>query len=117
MPANKSINYVELCAQNLEETKQFFTGVFGWGFEDYGPDYAAITGAGLDGGFYRGELKCDYASSGAVVVLFADDLEDAQKRVEAAGGKIDKPIFSFPGGRRFHFVEPSGNELAVWSDK
>lgn len=117
IPANNSINYVELCARELEATKQFFGDVFGWGFEDYGPDYSAITDAGLDGGFYRGELKSTYENSGAIVVLFADDLEDTLARVEAGCGIIEKPIFSFSGVRRFHFIEPSGNELAMWSDK
>jgi uncharacterized protein len=117
MPANNSINYVELPARDIEATKQFFTAAFDWGFEDYGPDYVAITDATVDGGFYRSELKSSVAAGGALVVLYSDALEEAQSRVENAGGSISTEIFSFPGGRRFHFIEPSGNELAVWSEK
>lgn len=113
---NAKINYVEFPARDIESTKAFFTEVFGWSFEDFGPDYAAFSNQGIDGGFYR----CDKASiadaGGALVILYSDSLEDVQGRVVRAGGNIVKPIFSFPGGRRFHFTEPSGNELAVWSD-
>ena len=87
---------------------------FGWRFVDYGPTYAAFDGAGLDGG-----LQGDAAAAPAkpLVILFARDLEAALAKVEAAGGTITAPIFSFPGGRRFHFRDPAGNELAVWSER
>ncbi|CAB0149712.1 hypothetical protein PSI9734_00285 [Pseudidiomarina piscicola] len=114
--ASVSINYVELPATNIEATKKFFVDAFGWSFVDYGPDYAAIQGAGLDGGFYRSELTATTAHGSALVVLYSDALEQAQKDVEKAGGIIVKPIFEFPGGRRFHFTCPSGNEYAIWSE-
>ena len=113
---SEKINYVEWPASNLEGTKAFFSAAFGWTFIDYGPDYASIQGAGLDGGFYRSELRAQTSTGSALIVLYSTHLEDALKRVEQAGGSIVKPIFSFPGGRRFHFSDPSGNEYAVWSE-
>lgn len=110
------INYIELPAKNLEGTKQFFSDAFGWQFIDYGPDYIAMQNAGLDGGFYRSELVVETAKGSALVVLYSSNLEATLVKVEVAGGEIVKPIFSFPGGRRFHFSDPSGNEYAVWSE-
>ncbi|WP_417683112.1 VOC family protein [Pseudidiomarina aquimaris] len=114
--ASVSINYVELPATNIEATKKFFSDAFNWSFVDYGPDYAAIQGAGLDGGFYRSELKATTANGSALVVLYSTELEQAQQQVEQSGGTVIKPIFEFPGGRRFHFTCPSGNEYAIWSE-
>ncbi|WP_411358664.1 VOC family protein [Pseudidiomarina salilacus] len=113
--ASVSINYIELPATNIEATKKFFADAFGWSFVDYGPDYAAIQDAGLDGGFFRSDLKATTAQGSALVVLYSAELEQAQKQVEQAGGTVTKPIFDFPGGRRFHFTCPSGNEYAIWS--
>jgi len=114
--AHEKINYVELPARDLAATKEFFAAAFGWSFTDYGADYAAFAGAGLDGGFYRAELRAQAAAGSALVVLYSGGLEATLAKIENCGGKIVKPIFAFPGGRRFHFTEPSGNELAVWSD-
>jgi len=113
---SEKINYIELPASNLEGTKKFFSDAFGWQFEDYGPDYAAIQGAGLDGGFYRSDLIAETEKGSALVVLYSDDLESSLHKVEKVGGAIVKAIFNFPGGRRFHFKDPSGNEFAVWSE-
>lgn len=110
------INYIELPARNLEGTKQFFSDAFGWQFIDYGSDYIAMQNAGLDGGFYRSELVVETAKGSALVVLYSSNLEATLVKVEAAGGQIMKQIFSFPGGRRFHFSDPSSNEYAVWSE-
>ncbi|MEH8021102.1 VOC family protein [Rheinheimera metallidurans] len=110
------INYIELPARNLEGTKQFFSDAFGWQFIDYGPDYIAMQNAGLDGGFYRSELVVETAKGSALVVLYSSNLEATLVKVKAAGGRIVKQVFSFPGGRRFHFSDPSGNEYAVWSE-
>lgn len=117
MPAHEKINYVEFPARDIEATKAFFAAAFGWSFVDYGPDYASFSDQGLDGGFYRSGLSATVDRGTALVVLFSNALEATRARVEQAGGRIVKPIFSFPGGRRFHFSEPSGNELAVWSDR
>ena len=117
MSEHHKINYVELPAKDIHKTKVFYSVVFGWSFVDYGPEYVAITGAGLDGGFYLSELTSLAAQGSALVVLYSEDLESSREAVISAGGEIAKDIFSFPGGRRFHFYDPNGNELAVWSDK
>jgi predicted enzyme related to lactoylglutathione lyase len=117
MPDHEKLDYVEFPANDLEASKQFFVKAFGWKFEDYGPDYCAFAGQGLDGGFYRSELKSDSSKGAALLVFYSAKLEATQASVEQAGGKLLKPIFAFPGGRRFHFSEPCGNEFAVWSDQ
>jgi predicted enzyme related to lactoylglutathione lyase len=116
MSRDGKINYVEFPAKDLKATKAFFQAAFGWSFADYGPEYAAFSDQGLDGGFFKSELAASAAKGSALVVLYSERLEETQSRVKSAGGRILKPIYSFPGGRRFHFVEPSGNELAVWSE-
>lgn len=116
MRQDGKIDYVELPATDLSATRTFFTDVFGWEFTEYGPDYVAFSNAGLDGGFFRAEQYARTQQGSALVVLYAHDLEACLTAVEQAGGRIIQPIFEFPGGRRFHFTEPSGNELAVWSE-
>ena len=111
---NNHINYVEFPAGDLELIKQFYQTAFGWKFIDYGPDYVAFSESGLDGGFFK---SSDQIVNGALVILYHQDLFLIQDAVTRAGGKISKAIFSFPGGRRFHFLDPSGNELAVWSEE
>ncbi|MDN3651268.1 VOC family protein [Thalassotalea ponticola] len=111
-----NINYVEFSVTDIEATKSFFSEAFGWTFIDYGPDYASFSNRGLDGGFSQ-STGLPASDGGALIVLYSADLKATLKRVEQAGGIICKPIFAFPGGRRFHFVEPGGNQLAVWSDK
>jgi len=115
MYQHEKLNYVEFPATNITATKLFFEKAFGWSFEDFGSDYTAFADQGIDGGFYKSELTCTVEKGSALLVLLSSNLEMSQSNVELAGGKITKPIFSFPGGSRFHFTEPSGNELAVWS--
>lgn len=115
MHNHEKINYVEFPAKDLAATKAFFQSVFGWSFVDYGPDYAAFADQGLDGGFYKSDLAAKAESGSALIVFYSAALEDTLAKIAPAGGKILKEIFSFPGGRRFHFSEPSGNEFAVWS--
>ena len=98
------------------QQRYFFQAVFGWSFADYGPDYVAFSNQGLDGGFFKSDLAASTDKGSALIVFFSDRLEDTQSKIENAGGRIVKPIFAFPGGRRFHFAEPSGNEFAVWSE-
>ena len=119
MAEHEKINYVEFPSRDLEATKEFFVKCFNWSFTDYGPDYTAFSAdsAGLDGGFFRADLKASTDTGSALVVLYSENLEQTQEKVERCGGVIVKPIISFPGGRRFQFAEPCGNELAVWSDK
>ena len=116
MNLHEKINYVELPAKDLAATKAFFETVFGWSFTDYGPDYTAFENQGLDGGFFKSDLASSTEKGAALIVFYSDQLEATLAKVEKAGGTIIKPIFSFPGGRRFHFTEPSGNEFAVWSE-
>jgi len=117
MNEHEKVNYVEFPATNLQETKDFFKQALGWSFQDFGPEYSAFSNQGLDGGFYKADLASSVSNGAALIVFYSNDLEVTQDQIERAKGVIVKPIFSFPGGRRFHFTEPSGNEFAVWSDK
>jgi uncharacterized protein len=111
-PENQ-IDYIELSATKVEETKQFYSAVFGWKFEDYGPDYTSFSDGRLAGGF---STEMPGPGSGTLLVIYAGDLAAIQEKIKEAGGAIVKDTFSFPGSRRFHFTDPNGNELAVWSD-
>jgi len=111
---NNQINYIEFKAPNLEDIKAFYSKCFNWAFTDYGPNYIAFSESGLDGGFEKSDAKI---INGALVILYHEDLNLIEKNVVQFGGTISKDIFSFPGGKRFHFLDPAGNELAVWSDK
>jgi uncharacterized protein len=116
MPTDRTIDYIEFPARDLEAVKRFYSGAFGWTFVDYGPDYCSFNDGRLDGGFFRAERSSSTSSGAALVVLFTDDLEAMVQRVTDHGGTIVKPTYSFPGGKRFHFADPGGNELAVWSE-
>jgi uncharacterized protein len=116
MGTDRYIDYIELPALDLEKAKDFYGNVFGWLFDDYGPDYCAFRNSGLTGGFYRAPLHASSSQGSALVVIYADDLEGTQRRVADHGGVIIKKIFSFPGGLRFHFTDPNDNEMAVWSE-
>ncbi len=113
MRQDGKIDYVELPAGDMAAQTAFYGEAFGWTFQDYGPEYRAFD-EGLDGGFYT--PGADAPRKPPLVVLYAHDLEGMEAKVRAAGGEITAPIFSFPGGRRFHFRDPGGNELAVWSE-
>jgi predicted enzyme related to lactoylglutathione lyase len=116
MTLNNKINYIEIPAQNIAATKDFFSDVFGWSFIDYGPEYCSFIGQGVDGGFFKSDLVVSTKNGSPLIVLYSNDLEATQNKIEKAGGKIIKPTFSFPGGRRFHFSDSNGNEFAVWSE-
>ena len=116
MDQTNKIFYIEFHASDLEKTKAFFENVFGWTFTDYGPDYTSFVDGQIAGGFFRSDKRASSAEGGVLVVIFHPQLEDALRRVVEHGGKITREIFSYPGGRRFHFAEPSGNELSVCSD-
>jgi len=117
LPEHETINYIELPVKNMEASKLFFSKTFGWTFTDYGPDYSSFQNAGIDGGFFRASLNVSAAKGSALIVLYSHTLEKTLTKVESSGGVILQDIFSFPGGRRFHFSDPSENEFAVWSDK
>jgi hypothetical protein len=108
------MDYIEFPATDIAKTKAFYSGLFGWRFTDYGPDYTSFEDGRLAGGFFK---KDAVTPGGPLVVIYSADLAGMQAKVQAVGGTITKEIFSFPGGRRFHFTDPSGNELSVWSDK
>ncbi|WP_447043713.1 VOC family protein [Vreelandella sp. H-I2] len=116
MPAHEKLNYVELAARDLNATKAFFSAVFGWEFTDYGLEYTAFSNQGLDGGFYQTDACSRTTNGAALLVFYSAQLEATYNKVVEHGGEIVKPVFEFPGGFRFHFLEPSGNELAVWSE-
>ena len=113
-PTNNQISYIEFKASNLEIIKAFYSNCFQWKFTDYGPDYTSFSESGLFGGFEKSENEI---INGVLIVLYHTDLEIIKSKIITEGGKITKDIFSFPGGKRFHFTDPSGNELAIWSDK
>jgi len=111
---DRRVDYVEFPTTGMSETKRFYSEVFGWEFTDYGPDYASFNDGRLNGGF---RAASEVSRGDPLVVIYATDLEQVEAQVVGNGGQIVTEIFSFPGGRRFHFTDPSGNELAVWSDQ
>ena len=117
MSEHEKINYVEFPSKDLDLTKTFFSQVFDWHFIDYGPDYTAFSNAGIDGGFFKSDLVVSTLVGSALIVFYSHDLAITQAKIEKAGGKMIQAIFSFPGGHRFHFSDPNGNEYAVWSDR
>ena len=104
------IDYIEFPSSNRAQTSAFFQSAFGWGIVSYGPTYDALKDAGIEGGIDQAPGKV----AATMAIIRTEDIDDAQRRVVAAGGVITRPQFDFPGGRRFHFREPGGNELAVW---
>ena len=110
---DRRIDYIEFSVKSVPDAKRFYGNAFGWRFEDYGPDYASFSDGRLNGGF---QTATEVRAGGPLVVIYASDLETMERRITQAGGTIVRSIFSFPGGRRFHFTDPSGNELSVWSD-
>jgi len=114
-PANdRKIDYVEFGAVDLAKAKAFYSSVFGWKFTDYGPDYTSFSDGRLSGGFHKNDQP---SSVNPLIILYAFDLEATEARIVAAGGTINPEWQVFPGGRRFHFKDPNGNELAVWTDR
>ncbi|MFO3707505.1 VOC family protein [Xanthomonas codiaei] len=105
------IDYLEFAVTSIATAKAFYAAAFDWTFQDYGPDYCEFRDGRLSGGFFHGAPQ----PGGALVVLASDDLAASQARIEAAGGTITRPVFAFPGGRRFHFTDPHGYALAVWT--
>lgn len=116
MNVHEKINYVELPAKDLNEVKDFFKASFGWKFTDFGSEYTTFSDEGLDGGFFKSDLVSSTTNGSALIVFYSKDLESTLAKIKKAKGKVTKPIFEFPGGRRFHFSDPNGNEYAVWSD-
>ena len=111
---DRRIDYIELPVTDMAAAKRFYGAVFGWSFTDYGPEYASFADGRLDGGF---RLEEKVTTGGPLVVVYALQVEAMEQAVRKAGGRVVREIFSFPGGRRFHFTDPAGTELAVWSDQ
>ena len=112
MSKHHKINYIEWKSTNMIAAKAFYAKAFGWSFTDYGPDYAGLGDAGIDGGLHNHE-----GGDVPLIILYSENLEQSVIDVTQAGGTICQDIFSFPGGRRFHFKDTTGNELAIWSDQ
>ena len=110
---DRCINYIEFNVAEIDRAKEFYGKAFGWRFTDYGPTYCEFSDGHMKGGF---DASAAARPGGPLVVLYGADLAEIQERIESAGGKITKPPFEFPGGRRFHFTDPDGYELAVWSE-
>lgn len=115
---NHKIDYIEFSTPNVTRAKQFYSTVFGWEFQDWGPEYVsfAAASAGIDGGFRQSSPDESRGSSAPLIVLYSSDLGATEAAIVAAGGRIVVPTFEFPGGRRFHFADGLGNILAVWSE-
>ncbi len=117
MPTDLKIDYLELMADDFEVIQAFYQRAFNWSFTDYGPDYVAFSDGKIEGGFRRSQQRSSTQNGAALIILYALDLEGTREIVLSSGGKVIQDIFAFPGGRRFHFTDPHGNELAVWSDQ
>lgn len=116
MSEKAQLNYVEFATKDIEASKTFFGSVFGFSFTDYGSEYSAFTNAGLEGGFFVSPAVAQASNGAPLLVFYSKNIKQTQDEVEQGGGQISKPIFAFPGGCRFHFIEPGGNEFAVWSE-
>jgi uncharacterized protein len=111
---DRRIDYVEFPVSNVDGSKKFYSEVFGWGLEEYGPDYCCFMDGRLSGAFFTSPTD---KPAPPLVVIYTTDLQAMEDKVTKAGGTIVKPVFEFPGGKRFHFTDPSGHELAVWTDQ
>lgn len=111
---DRRVDYIEFLTTSIEETKKFYSEIFGWEFTDYGPEYTCFMDGRLRGGF---ALAPEVAAGSPLIVIYAANLEEIEASISESGGQIVRETFDFPGGRRFHFADPSGNELAVWSDR
>lgn len=116
MSQHHSINYLEIPVKDIIATKAFFTQVFAWQFQDYGPQYSCFLRVGIDGGFYQSDSQFTLAKGSPLIVIYSQDLSATEAKIIQSGGQITKAIFSFPGGRRFHFTDINGNEYGVWSE-
>jgi predicted enzyme related to lactoylglutathione lyase len=112
-----TIDYIEMPSKDLAGTKNFFTQLFGWSFQDYGPDYCAFDDGRMTGGFFASKKTGSVADGAPLIVFYRSDLAIVCAEVRRLGGKITREIFDFPGGRRFHFEAPGGGEFAIWSEE
>jgi len=117
MQVDQKVDYIEFPCADFDSVQAFYEKAFGWTFTDYGPEYRSFSDGKIDGGFRRADQYSSTQNGSALVILYAEDLENTREKVIESGGTIVQDIFSFPGGRRFRFEDPNRNELAVWSDK
>jgi predicted enzyme related to lactoylglutathione lyase len=117
MTPENMIDYVEIPARDPARAQAFFTALFGWKFQDYGPDYCSFNDGRLAGGFRRADVSAAAENGSPLIVFYKEDLGAACARVTELGGTVTRDIFPFPGGKRFHFTDPNGNEYAIWSDR
>lgn len=115
MNLENQINYVEIPATDLPKARAFFTAMFGWEFQEWGSDYLSFNDGRLNGGIRSSDVPSP--ANGVLLVFYSEDLERDLQRVQEHGATISQDVFSFPGGRRFHFIDPVGNEFAIWSEK
>lgn len=109
-----SIDYIEFKVRDIACSKAFYGAAFDWQFQDYGENYCEFSSGNIKGGFVREAPK---AVEGALVILYTSELRELEQKLISLGTEIVQPIFAFPGGHRFHFKDPDGYELAVWSDR
>jgi len=112
-----TVDYIEMPSRDLQETRLFFSTLFGWSFQDYGPDYIAFDDGRMTGGFFKADRTWDDVVNCPLIVFYASELEKTRTDVERLGGQVTRDVFDFPGGRRFHFEAPGSGEFAVWSEK
>ncbi len=117
MLEHEKIDYLEFPSKDLTISKRFFNHVFNWQFKDFGEEYCSFTGAGVMGGFHLNGLTCKTRNGSVLTVFYSDDIKETEQKIIEAEGDIVVEVFAFPGGVRFHFEDPNGNEYAVWSDK
>ena len=116
-PKPNAVDYVEIPSKDVRKSKAFFEALVGWKFTEYGPDYFGFEDGRLSGGFYTADKVSSVAAGGALVIIYTEDLERSREEARKLGATITRDIFSFPGGRRFHFSEPGGSEFSFWTDK
>lgn len=113
MRVENRIDYVEIPVTDPAKAREFFAALFGWEFQEWGPDYLSFVDGRLDGGLCRADTPAP--ATGVLLVFYSEDLHRDTSRIRQLGGTISKQIFDFPGGQRFHFVDPVGNEYAMWT--
>lgn len=114
MRAEGCIDYIEIPVTDLEKAREFLAAMFGWSFQEWGPDYFSFNDGRLNGGLRHTDGPGPV--SGVLLVFYSEDLQRDVARVQELGATISREIFDFPGGKRFHFVDPAGTEFAIWSD-
>lgn len=117
MNLHEKINYIEFPVKSIHRAKKFYSQVFSWTFEDYGDEYTAFSDGVMKGGFFKSPQSASTENGSVLIIFYSEHLEDTLEKVLEAEGEIAQEIFAFPGGRRFHFRDISGNEFAVWTDK